>query len=336
MSWEEDDELERFKKEIDLRVYAASQGYVLDHEASGPHSFVMRHPNGDKVVIRREAKQGHYEYFSLRDRSDNGSIIDFVQKRKGGSLGDARKELRPWIGSVAEWLTKKTPMFPALHAAVFDRGLVESAYAAMDIAREHSYLQQRRLIPKEVLQSKRFLGRIRIDGRGNAIFPHFDRYGLCGYEIKNEGFTGFSSGGTKGLWLSHQWPDHFRAELYHDEWLEFNGDFEIVFCESAIDALSHSVLYPVFHRRYASIGGQVSDKQIELIKDAISAMDECGMSDKGEVIAAMDADPAGVKLCDIVVAAFEASGRKDLVFRKHVPEEFKDWNEQLMAQAVGK
>ncbi len=58
MSWEEDDELERFKKEIDLRVYAASQGYVLDHEASGPHSFVMRHPNGDKVVIHARPSKG--------------------------------------------------------------------------------------------------------------------------------------------------------------------------------------------------------------------------------------------------------------------------------------
>ena len=32
------------------------------------------------------------------------------------------------------------------------------------------------------------------------VFPHFDREGPCGYEIKNQGFAGFAVGGTKGLW----------------------------------------------------------------------------------------------------------------------------------------
>ena len=55
------------------------------------------------------------------------------------------------------------------------------------------------------------------------------RPGLCGYEIKNsEGFTGFASGGVKGLWLSH----------------EESFDNCLVFYESAIDALGHAVLFP--------------------------------------------------------------------------------------------
>jgi hypothetical protein len=36
---------------------------------------------------------------------------------------------------------------------------------------------------------------VRIDSRGNAVFPHFDGAGLCGYEIKNQRFTGFAAGG---------------------------------------------------------------------------------------------------------------------------------------------
>jgi hypothetical protein len=40
--------------------------------------------------------------------------------------------------------------------------------------------------------SSYFAGRIRIDVRGNAVFPHIDRDGVCGYEIKNRSFTGSS------------------------------------------------------------------------------------------------------------------------------------------------
>ena len=45
----------------------------------------MRHSNGDKIVVNRGA-DGHYVYFSVRDDDDNGSIIDFVQRRDRISL----------------------------------------------------------------------------------------------------------------------------------------------------------------------------------------------------------------------------------------------------------
>jgi hypothetical protein len=61
-----DPELESFKTAIDLRAYAASQGYVLDRKESWRGSAVMRHAGGDKVIIKRDA-DGHYVYFSVRD-----------------------------------------------------------------------------------------------------------------------------------------------------------------------------------------------------------------------------------------------------------------------------
>ena len=36
-------------------------------------------------------------------------------------------------------------------------------------------------IPASLLELPRFTGRIRIDDKGNTVFPHFDRDGLCGY-----------------------------------------------------------------------------------------------------------------------------------------------------------
>ena len=212
----------------------------------------MRHPvSDDKVVIKR-GMDGHYVYFSVRDDRDNGSIIDFVQFRQGLSLGAVRKELRPWIGQPPV----PVPTFPALHKTEKDRMKVEAAYAQMpDAVDGHPYLERERALPASLLALERFAGRIRIDGKGNAVFPHFDAEGLSGYELKNVGFTGFASGGTKALWMSHEMLD----------------DNRLVFTESAIDALCHAVLFPDDRARYASIGGKPNPQQPELIRSAARA-----------------------------------------------------------------
>jgi hypothetical protein len=297
-----DPELESFKTSIDLRAYAASRGYVLDRKDSWRGSAVMRHANGDKIIIKRDA-DNHYVYFSVRDETDHGTIIDFVQERLRLSLGSLRKELRPWVGRSSEMAP-----YPPLQPAAKDRMRVERAYAAMQDALGHPYLENERGIPPFVLQSDRFAGRVRIDARGNAVFPHFDRQGLCGFEIKNSGFTGFASGGTKGLWLS----------------LEKADDNRLIFCESAIDALSYAVLFPDGRARYTSIGGQLSPQQCELMRAAAA-----GMPLNAKIVAATDEDAPGGKLADSIREAVGLTGRDDLCFVLHRPDGFKDWNDQL-------
>jgi len=303
-----DTELESFKPGIDLRAYAAEQGYQLDRKESWRGSAIMLHPNGDKIVIKR-GDDGHYVYFSVRQDNDNGSIIDFVQNRQRLSLGAVRKELRPWIGLPSSRL----PDLPPLPKTSKDRMRVETEYAKMQDAPCHPYLENERALPASLLESERFAGRVRIDARGNAVFPHFDQEGLCGYEIKNKGFTGFSSGGTKGLWLSHERPD----------------DNRLVFCESAIDALSHAALFPDDGARYASIGGKPNPVQPELIRAAIARMPE-----KSKIVSAMDADADGGKLAEVVREAFRLTGRDDLSYVFQEPFGFKDWNDQLRARPI--
>jgi hypothetical protein len=46
-----DTELERFKIEVVLPEFAATRGYSLDRRASSRNSIVMRHPDGDKIII---------------------------------------------------------------------------------------------------------------------------------------------------------------------------------------------------------------------------------------------------------------------------------------------
>jgi hypothetical protein len=298
-----DSELKKFKTDIDLRVYAATQGYQLDRKESWRGSAVMRHINSDKIIIKR-GSDGHYLYFSVRDTNDNGTIIDFVQKRMRISLDAVRNELRPYIGAPPSQL----PSFAPLPKTSTDRLRVESEFAKMQDAPSHPYLENERSLPASLLSRPRFMGRIRIDVRGNAVFPHFDQEGLCGYEIKNKSFTGFASGGTKGLWLSHEQPD----------------DNRIVFCESAIDALSHAVLFPDEHARYASIGGKLNPLQPELIRAAIARMPA-----KSKIVAAMDADADGAKLAEIIREAVQLTGRDDLAYVFQEPFAYKDWNDQL-------
>ena len=303
-----DAELNSFKTNIDLRAYAAGQGYQLDAKASWRGTAVMRHPlSNDKVVIKR-SMDGHYVYFSVRDDRDNGSIIDFVQNRQRLSIGAVRKELRPWINQPPVAI----PSFAALAKTEKDRMKVEGLWARMqDAVDGHPYLEQERALPASLLALERFAGRIRIDDNRNAVFPHFDAEGLSGYELKNVGFTGYAPGGTKALWLSNELPD----------------DNKLVFSESAINSLSHAVLFPDNRTRYASIGGKPNPQQPELIRAASARMPQ-----DSEIIAAMDADADGARLAEVVRHAVALTGRLDLKFSVHEPFGFKDWNDQLRAK----
>ena len=147
-----DTELEDFKSRIDLREYAASLGYELDRRESSRSSSIMRHA-ADKVVIKRNPS-GHFVYFSVRDDADNGSVIDFVQKRKQLNLGQVRKELRPWIGRAVSPL----PLFSKLETSPKDRLEVERVYSGMKIAGRHCYLDQERKIPPALLGRLASLG----------------------------------------------------------------------------------------------------------------------------------------------------------------------------------
>lgn len=303
-----DAELESFKREIDLRQLAVSLGYEVDWRENWRGSTVLRR-GADKIVVKRNGN-GHYVFFSVRDDADNGTVIDFLQRRQQVSLGAVRRILRPWIGRSAA-----SPQFPNLEPASPDRMRVECAYRRMENAQRFPYLEQERCVPAAVLFSPRFACRMRIDSLGNTVFPHFDGAGLCGYEIKNCGFTGFAAGGQKGLWLSHTQP----------------RDRRLVLAESAIDALSHAALFPDAEdqTRYASLGGKPSSRQMGLVQTAIAKL-QAG----AEIVAAFDADDAGRHLvegiAEAVASVANTTGRSDIIFRDQLPaKEGEDWNQVL-------
>lgn len=295
-------ELEKFKTEIDLRAFAASRGFQLSRKDSWRGSAVMKHPRGEKIIIKRDGDR-HWVFYSVKSDA-SGTVLDFAKHFLGLSLGAARKELRSFMGLPSSAL----PTYPPLAKVVKDRIRVERAYARMQTAGRHVFLENERGIPRHLLASRRFAGRIRTDARGNAVFPQFDGEGLSGFEIKGPGWTSFATGGTKSLFTSH-------AQ---------RGDNRFALCESGVDALSYAALFPDEHTRYGSLGGRPSPSQRELIRAAAAALPA-----SATIIAAMDADAAGRDIAELVREAVMLAARPDLHFEIHEPQGFKDWNDQL-------
>jgi hypothetical protein len=308
------EELEVFKRDIDLVQYAGAAGYDLDRKASSRSSAALRHPNGDKIIIAREP-EGHWVYFSVRDDQDHGTIIDFVQRRRGLSLGEVRQELRRWLGngrSLPLSFPDAGTRLPSLGPRVSrDLQGVRDCFEAMrPIAGHHAYLENARGIPPDVLTHPRFAGCIRTDARGNAVFPHWNRDGICGYELKNHGFTRFAPAGEKGLWLS----------------ATTDQDTALVLTESAIDALSHFALRPTATHRYASIAGTLNHSQPELLRQAAARL-PVGAA----VVLATDNDAGGDKLLATLRGVLAELEPQIPVLEDRPETRGADWNDVLRA-----
>lgn len=189
----------------------------------------------------------------MRDDRDNGSIIDFVQNREKCSLGTVRSILRRWTGSGAP--CPAPDLFAAnVQRSSKDRQAVLAALARMSNATEHPYLKNQRAVGKEITGDQRFLGRVKIDGHGNVVFPHYDEEGICGYEIKNKGFT---------------------------------GDACLVITESVIDALSFHALHKGSQARYVSIARGWSPQTRNLLLKTVQKFPGA------EILLAFDNDAQG-------------------------------------------
>lgn len=308
------DELDAFKRQINLTEYAAGQGYALDRTHSSRNSVAMRHGNGDKIIIARDDGSHHWIYFSVTDDRDNGTIIDFIDHRQRCSLGDIRKALRPWIGAAPGQIVRpQADLFQQEVTPIKrDRAAVVAQFAAMTpLLGEHPYLEQERALPPEVLHAARFSGRIYTDKFRNAVFPHHDRQGVCGFEIRNFKFKGFAKGGEKGLWYSNAQPD----------------DTALVITESAIDGLSYAALHRPAQTRYFSIAGEMNPMQRQLLTGAMKKLPQ-----GGTVILATDRDAGGDHLAAAIREIAEQTERPDLGLLEHRPDkDGQDWNDALKA-----
>jgi hypothetical protein len=298
------DELDQMKR-IDLCQYVASRGFVLDRRQSSRHSAVMKHANGDKLIIAR-ARSGQFIYFNAKG-SDNGSIIDFIQTRDRVLLGEVRKMLRPWIGGSASPPPELPTVSMELQPSEHDTARVLATWMkARPVRATHRFLEEQRRIPRRILTHPIFEDRIREDERGNALFPHFNQAGLCGFEVKNVGWTGFSPGGVKGLACS-------RPQ---------DSDRQMIVCETAIDMLSYAALHGIEGNRFFSTAGQISPLQAECLRAAVERMPT-----DAEIVLALDNDEGGRQLARRIRSELADCGRT--ITEDFPAEEGTDWNDVL-------
>ncbi|MHB8978779.1 MAG: DUF3991 and toprim domain-containing protein [Trichloromonadaceae bacterium] len=300
-----DQELERMKQ-INIADYAASRGYAVNRSKSSRSAVCMDGPGGDRIIIGRDQSSGHSVFYSVRDDQDHGTIVDFIQGRQGLSMGHVRKELRPWIGKAAEDRPERQRQPDPVPATRDRQGVARGLAACEPVKDSHLYLEGRGLRPETL---EHFRGRVFADPRGNAIFPHFDAKGVSGLEIKNEGFTGFSKGGEKGLWM-HGPKDPAR----------------VVVVESSIDAMSYYQLKPDEKTLYVSTSGSMSPEAKQNLKAVLDNHQDA------EIVAAFDNDKAGEKHAAELAELVEMAGPGREV-RRDLPDK-KDWNEDLQAQEI--
>ena len=301
-----DPELEAFKTDINLTEYAASCGYQFIRHESSRNSVVMKHPGtGDKIIIARNQPNNHWIFFTIGNPTANGTIIDFVQERVTGlTLGNVRRTLRPWINGTVSHRPAPGTYAAKVEGSTKDRQKVLGHLVTMQVAEDHTYLASRG-IPRQILTNQRFAGRIYADANGSMVLPHEDREGVCGLEYRNRKFKGFLEGSCKGVWRSN---------------LECE-DCRLVFCESAIDALSYHTLRPDINTRYISFGGGWSDRTRDLIQDMAKT------HPGSEIILAYDNDVAGHQYeADTRALLLDIKGK---TITAHYPAMSKDWNEEL-------
>ncbi|MEZ6137003.1 MAG: DUF3991 and TOPRIM domain-containing protein [Pirellulaceae bacterium] len=301
------DELEQFKTQIDLCDFACAwAGFTKDRRKSSKSSAILRHTNGDKLIVAR-TNQRHHIYFNVHNGRDRGTIIDFVQVRERATIGDIRKLLRPYVGRSIELPDGQTPTALSLVPSSFDVAAVQTKWhSASPLPPVHRYLERERRISRSILNDPKLKDRIRSDQRGNAIFPHFSNEGLCGFEVKNRGWTGFSPGGVKGCWITRPHPE----------------DQELLIFETAIDALSLASLEGTRHRRFISTAGQVSPLQLDLLRSAVKKMPP-----QSNILLCMDNDDGGDQLMAALRNALAPYSQRITEYRP--PQRGQDWNDVL-------
>ena len=149
----------------------------------------------------------------------------------------------------------------------------------------------------------RFVDTFRQDRSGNVIFPHRDRAGLCGYELRREGFKSFGSGCKKALWFSSNLSE--AKTLY--------------LCESSIDCLSHYQIHGG-DSAYVSIGGTPSALQRDLLTGLLAKAADRDAS----VFSAFDNDAKGEEYAELIQLLSPAMIERVTPFDN-------DWNADLVA-----
>lgn len=289
-------ELDRFKRDIDLVDYAQRYGYQVGKEGKRGDWHQLE-KDGEKLIVTR--KDDHQVYLNPGDDRDRGSVIDFTKTRGGDgqglNLGQVRRELREYLdGSPAPARVYATPpevgrlnALPVGHPdqerqAEEDRKtrLISEVLGVKKELTDRTYVHGRG-ITDATIDSPAFQGRVftaQQNEHRNTAFPLYNEQGLASVEQKNEGYKNLLPLPKNGIFVSH--PTQGK-----DTPVE-----RVVVSESAIDSMSH---YQLKHEKdpkntlYVATSGQPTEAQIALIQRVIDKQEP------KEVVLANDRDAGG-------------------------------------------
>ena len=160
-----------------------------------------------------------------------------------------------------------------------DRIRVEREYERMRPALRHAYLEKERMIPAELLGSKRFAGRVG-STRAATRYSGMSKRGFVRVRDQESGLDRASRpGGPKGLWLTNDRANDNRWSL----------------ARAAIDASEPCRAVSGQSRPLRLDRRQAESAQPELFRAAAAVMPASSV-----VVAAMDADKAGRELTELV------------------------------------
>lgn len=294
-----DVELEHFKTNINLVEFASIHSFSeLDKRRSSRACTVLRN-GSEKIGVSRD-KDNHWVFYNF-DKEDGGSIIDFVMEMNNCNLGVARRYLRSYVGkSITSPIVE---YFKNPKSSSFDLRKVSIEFAKLlDIEGNNRFLLSRKISPETVMDV-RFAASIFTDKHNNVVFPHKNENGITGLEKRNTNFWGFNEGGQRSLWFSRSKQE----------------DSRLAFFESGIDGLSYFQTKDDEKTQYFSIGGQLSDIQIQLIGKVVEKNKE------KEFILAFDNDKGGHSFVRKIQESFQ-----DTKFQIDIPlKEGQDWNDCL-------
>lgn len=312
-------EIERWKKGVDLIQLAMEHGYEIVKKKSTERSVQMSN-GGDKIVISKNDKTGHWQYYKMHS-GEGGSVIDFLQNENPGmSLGEVRKYLREWNGEpveIWEYLDRDRGDVERKGADERERikyiwsEVLGGGFAGTIIKDDDDHY---RGISTEVLQEIAHNDRLIYKGGDEQAlyFKLLDETGqVCGIAKHTlSGEKRLIKGSKKGIWTD-------RKGISEAE--------RVVISESPIDTISYRILDGNSDDYLIATMGEVSGKTKEIIE---SIGKKGGFRDK-EVVLAFDNDPAGERFSEEVGKIVEKYGGK-IVREKSAN---KDWNDDLQALA---
>lgn len=297
-------------KTLSLETYAKTHGFERDAQESSQRVTVLRRKGDNGKLLAQQSRDGHWVYRDERDTRNKGTILDFAMHELRANLGEARKALRAWANlpsHPAQTLTGQTGHSENVRSDDEpDRARMLAIWNAATWVPEHPYLLTRK-IPATVLNDARFSHRWKLDRHGNAVFPSWDKQGICGLEFRSETKKHFAKGGKKGLWVSANIKDCKR----------------MVVCEAPIDALSHFALYvdrtdldaPL---GYACPGGSLGERSKALLVHLFTEAGKRG----ADILIGTDNDPAGHEYAEMIA-------KLSPVVVERIAPISGDWNDDL-------